>query len=71
MISLLNNIIFVLWGNFAKQKKKLIDLNKHHILEATHPSPLSANRGGFFNEKHFSKINEILKDLGKEEIIWG
>ena len=67
----LNNIIFVLWGNFAKQKKKLIDLDKHHILEATHPSPLSANRGGFFNEKHFSKINVILKDLGKEEIIWG
>jgi uracil-DNA glycosylase len=67
----LNNIIFVLWGNYAKQKKKLIDLNKHNILEATHPSPLSANRGGFFNEKHFSKINVILKDLGKEEIIWG
>ena len=66
-----NNIIFVLWGNFAKKKKKLIDLNNHHVLEATHPSPLSANRGGFFGNKHFSKINSILKELGKEEIIWG
>ena len=66
-----DNIIFVLWGNFAKKKKKLIDLNNHHVLEATHPSPLSANRGGFFGNKHFSKINSILKELGKEEIIWG
>jgi uracil-DNA glycosylase len=66
-----DNIIFVLWGNFAKKKKRLIDLHKHHILEASHPSPLSANRGGFFGTKHFSKINTILRDLGKEEIKWG
>ena len=64
------NIIFVLWGNFAKKKKLLIDINKHHILESTHPSPLSANRGGFFGTKHFSKINTILRDLNKSEIIW-
>ena len=66
-----DNIIFVLWGNFAKKKKRLIDLHKHHILEASHPSPLSANRGGFFGTKHFSKINTILRELGKEEIKWG
>ena len=64
------DIIFVLWGNFAKEKKKIIDLDKHHILESTHPSPLSANRGGFFGNKHFSKINNILRDLGKDEIKW-
>jgi len=64
------NIIFVLWGNFAKKKKLLININKHHILESTHPSPLSANRGGFFGTKHFSKINTILRDLNKTEIIW-
>ena len=65
-----SDIIFVLWGNFAKKKKLLIDINKHHILESTHPSPLSANRGGFFGTKHFSKINTILRDLNKSEIIW-
>uniref|UniRef100_A0A6C0J166 Uracil-DNA glycosylase-like domain-containing protein n=1 Tax=viral metagenome TaxID=1070528 RepID=A0A6C0J166_9ZZZZ len=54
------NIVFVLWGNFAKNKKKYIDTKKHFILEATHPSPLSANRGEFFGCKHFSKINELL-----------
>lgn len=64
------NIIFVLWGNFAKSKKPLIDTEKHFIIEGTHPSPLSANRGGFFYTKPFSKINNILKELGKREIIW-
>ena len=57
-------------GKFAKKKKSLIDVNKHHILEAKHPSPLSANKGGFFGKKHFSKINEILTALEKEEIKW-
>ena len=65
-----NNIIFVLWGNYAKKKKVLIDLSKHHIIESSHPSPLSANRGGFFDTKPFSKINNILKEIGKSEIIW-
>lgn len=64
------DIIFVLWGKFAQSKKKFIDLDKHHILEANHPSPLSANRGGFFGCKHFSKINDILEKLGKEKINW-
>ena len=65
-----NNIIFVLWGNYAKKKKVLIDLTKHHIIESSHPSPLSANRGGFFDTKPFSKINNKLKELGKKEINW-
>jgi uracil-DNA glycosylase len=64
------NIIFVLWGNFAKSKKSLIDTEKHFIIEGTHPSPLSANRGGFFGTKPFSKINNKLKELGKQEINW-
>ena len=53
------NIIFVLWGNDAKKKGESIDVNKHYILTAAHPSPLSASRG-FFGCKHFSKINDIL-----------
>ena len=61
-------IIFVLWGNFAKSKKKLIG-NNHIILEAAHPSPLSAYHG-FFGCKHFSKINEILKNNNQKEIDW-
>ena len=62
-------LIFVLWGNFAIAKKELIDPGKHHILTAAHPSPLSASKG-FFGCRHFSKINEILRSEGKEEIDW-
>ena len=62
-------VIFVLWGANARKKKDIIDFNKHYILEAPHPSPLSAMRG-FFGCKHFSKINEILKELGKNPIDW-
>ena len=62
-------IIFVLWGNFARSKKTLIDLNKHYVLEAPHPSPLSAYNG-FFGCGHFKEINRILKSLNKEEIDW-
>ena len=57
------NIVFILWGRFAQSKKKLIDCEKHLVLEATHPSPLGANKGGFFGCKHFSKCN---KHLGKK-----
>lgn len=63
-----NGVIFLLWGNFAKNKANLIDQNKHFILTAPHPSPLA--RGGFFGCKHFSKTNEILKKLGKSPIDW-
>jgi uracil-DNA glycosylase len=63
-------IIFLLWGGFAKSKSKLIDANKHHILTSGHPSPLSANRGFWFGNKHFSKTNDILAQSGKEPIDW-
>ncbi|MDY2734435.1 uracil-DNA glycosylase [Intestinibacter sp.] len=73
VIKLLNTredpVIFVLWGSNARHKKEFIDLSRHYVLEAPHPSPLSASRG-FFGCKHFSKINKILKDLGKEPIDW-
>ena len=62
-------IIFVLWGNFARSKKELIDLNKHYVIESAHPSPLSASRG-FFGSKPFSKINKILKENNQEIIKW-
>lgn len=62
-------VIFVLWGANARSKKKLIDRSRHYILEAPHPSPLSAYRG-FFDCGHFLKINEILESIGKEKIDW-
>lgn len=64
------NVIFLLWGSFAKSKTKLIDLNKHHILCSGHPSPMSANRGHWFGNKHFSKTNEILISKGLNGIDW-
>ena len=63
------NIVFLLWGNFAKAKIPLIDANKHHILTAAHPSPLAASRG-FFGCKHFSKTNQILVQHGITPIEW-
>lgn len=62
-------IIFVLWGNDAKQKRKLITNSNHYILTAAHPSPLSAYNG-FFGCKHFSKINQILIENNFEPISW-
>ena len=61
-------IVFLLWGNFAKAKKALIDTNKHFVLEAAHPSPLSG--GAYFGSKHFSKTNAILEKEGKAPIDW-
>ena len=63
-------IIFLLWGGYAKRKERLIDQNKHHILKSGHPSPLSANRGYWFGNKHFSKTNFLLQQAGKEAIEW-
>lgn len=65
-----NDLIFLLWGGFAKKKAKLIDGKKHHILTTGHPSPLSANRGYWFGNKHFSKTNELLISLNKKPIDW-
>lgn len=63
-------IVFLLWGGFAQKKASLIDGSKHLILNSGHPSPLSANRGLWFGNKHFSKANDYLKSLGKKEIEW-
>ena len=63
-------IIFLLWGGFAKKKIKLIDTTKHSVLMSGHPSPLSANRGYWFGNRHFSKCNELLTDAKKEAIVW-
>ena len=64
--------VFMLWGNDAKKykKNKSIDSEKHYILEASHPSPLSANRGGWFGNNHFIITNEYLNKNGKKEINW-
>jgi uracil-DNA glycosylase len=64
------NVVFILWGNNARSKKSLIDNSKHLILEAVHPSPLSANRGGFFGCRHFSKCNDYLQNHGFSPIDW-
>eukprot|EP00833_Pecoramyces_ruminatium_P013430 jgi/Orpsp1_1/1187462/evm.model.d7180000057919.1 len=64
------NVVFLLWGAHAQKKGKNIDKNKHLILKAVHPSPLSANRGGFFGCKHFSKTNEYLVKNGYKPIDW-
>ena len=64
------NVVFLLWGGFAKKKSKLIDGTKHHILTSGHPSPLSANRGYWFGNKHFSQTNSLLASNGLDLINW-
>ena len=61
-------VIFMLWGRYAQSKKSLIDTEKHHILEAAHPSPLARN--AFSGCKHFSMCNELLEKQGKSPIDW-
>ncbi len=63
-------LVFLLWGGYARKKVRLIDADRHHILTAGHPSPLSANRGLWFGNRHFSKANEILRKQGKSPISW-
>ncbi|XP_019450955.1 PREDICTED: uracil-DNA glycosylase, mitochondrial [Lupinus angustifolius] len=62
-------IVFLLWGNSAREKSRLIDATKHHILEAAHPSGLSAHRG-FFGCRHFSRTNQLLEQNGIGPIDW-
>lgn len=64
------HIVFLLWGSFAKKKIALIDTQKHCVLSSGHPSPLSANRGYWFGNKHFSKTNTYLSSVGKQAIDW-
>lgn len=63
-----DGVVFLLWGRFAQSKKALIDLSRHHVLEAAHPSPLAG--GAFFGCRHFSKTNKILIEEGKTPINW-
>jgi uracil-DNA glycosylase len=63
------NVIFVLWGAYAQDKGKIIDRNKHLVLEAAHPSPFSADRG-FYGCRHFSRINDHLTKIGQKPIEW-
>lgn len=63
------SVVFMLWGNYARSKSQLIDASRHLILEAPHPSPLSAHQG-FFACRHFSKCNTYLEQQGKEAIDW-
>jgi len=64
------HIVFLLWGGYAKQKIKLIDSTKHFVLISGHPSPLSANRGYWFGNKHFSKTNSLLQQVGLSPVEW-
>lgn len=61
-------VCFLLWGNFAKSKKKLIDTSRHYVFESAHPSPLAGN--AFFGNHHFSGVNKILSERGETPIDW-
>ena len=65
-----DNLVFILWGGYARSKAPLIDSSRHLILQSVHPSPLSANRGGWFCNHHFSRANAYLTEHGKEPINW-
>ncbi len=64
------NVVFLLWGGFAKKKGSKIDRSKHHVLTSGHPSPLSANRGYWFGNRHFSEANKYLLETGQTQINW-
>ena len=74
VIELINNkkqnVVFLLWGGFAKKKIKLIDTEKHHVLTSGHPSPLSANRGYWFGNRHFSTTNYLLEQAELQPVYW-
>jgi uracil-DNA glycosylase len=65
------HVVFVLWGAYAQKLAKFINTERHLIIQAAHPSPLSANRGGFFGTKPFSQINHYLLASGQEGVDWG
>ena len=64
------NLVSILWGGYARSKAQLIDRSRHLVLESVHPSPLSANRGGWFGNHHFSQCNAYLREHGEQEIDW-
>lgn len=65
-----DGIVFLLWGKYAQDKGKIIDDKKHFVLRAKHPSPMSANYGGWFGNKHFSQANNYLQSKGLPTIEW-
>ncbi|MBU3822798.1 uracil-DNA glycosylase [Flavobacteriaceae bacterium XHP0103] len=64
------NVVFLLWGGYAKQKIKFINKERHKVLTSGHPSPLSANRGYWFGNKHFSKTNYLLEQVSQTPVQW-
>lgn len=64
------HVVYMLWGGFARGKAQLIDARNNLVLQSVHPSPLSANRGGWFGNHHFSRCNDYLREKGNKEIIW-
>lgn len=64
------HLVFLLWGSYAQRKGRIIDTRRHLVLKAAHPSPLSANRGGWFGNHHFSKTNRYLEAHGQAPIDW-
>ena len=64
------HIVYLLWGGYARSKAALIDSSKNLVLQSVHPSPLSANRGGWFGNHHFSRCNEYLQQQGETPIEW-
>lgn len=65
-----DHLVFILWGGYARSKASLIDASRHLILQSVHPSPLSANRGGWFGNHHFSRANAYLAEHAQEPIKW-
>lgn len=65
-----DHLVFILWGGYARSKASLIDRRRHLVLESVHPSPLSANRGGWFGNHHFSRCNDYLAGHGMDPINW-
>jgi uracil-DNA glycosylase len=65
-----DNVVFMLWGKYAQDKGKIINPERHFVLKSKHPSPLSANFGGWFGNKHFSQANNYLEAKGLEPIEW-
>jgi uracil-DNA glycosylase len=64
------SVVFMLWGRYAQDKGRIIDNDRHYVLKSKHPSPMSANGGGWFGNHHFSKANAFLKEKGLGEIDW-
>jgi len=63
-------LVYMLWGGFARSKAYMIDKGRNLVLESVHPSPLSANRGGWFGQHQFSRCNDYLRQNGIEPIVW-